>query len=147
MSHSEVIDPVDRKGWGAGPWDGEPDRLQWRTEAGLVGLVVRNSVGVLCGYVGLPPGHPQYGVTYGRIDADVHGGLTYSNFCSGGICHVPDPGEPERVWWVGFDTAHGGDLVPGFRRFSLPNPLFDGQYRDITYVRLQVESLAAQLRQ
>jgi hypothetical protein len=145
MSHSEVIDPVDRAGWGAGPWDGEPDRLQWRTEAGLAGLVVRNSLGALCGYVGLPPGHPQYGVGCANIDADVHGGLTYSDFCSGGICHVPDPGEPERVWWVGFDAAHGGDYVPGFGLRGLwPMHLFE--YRDITYVRLEVEKLAAQLR-
>lgn len=33
----------------------------------------------------------------------VHGGLTYSDRCHDDICHVPAPGEPDDVWWFGFD--------------------------------------------
>lgn len=59
------------------------------------------------------------------------------------ICHRPEPGEPDGVWWFGFDCAHSGDLSPR-REFE---PLFnDGSYRDIEYVTEQVRSLAQQLR-
>jgi len=43
---------------------------------------------------------------------EVHGGLTYANACSGHICHVPKQGEPDDVWWFGFDTSHAGDFSP-----------------------------------
>jgi hypothetical protein len=42
----------------------------------------------------------------------VHGGLTYSDKCSGHICHVGDEKNP--VWWFGFDCAHLGDFIPGY---------------------------------
>src|SRR5215510_304522 len=28
------------------------------------------------------------------------------------ICHTPSPGEPDNVWWLGFDCCHLGDLYP-----------------------------------
>lgn len=113
----------------AGPWDEEPDKAQWVDEAtGLDCLIVRNQVGALCGYVGLPPGHPLHGASAlysGRRresalnDLDVHGGITFANSCQGdeddpsrGICHVPEPGRPRDVWWLGFDCAHAFDLTP-----------------------------------
>ena len=34
-----------------------------------------------------------------------------------GICHIPDQGEPDDVWWLGFDCLHGGDLAPGMMAF------------------------------
>lgn len=134
---------LDRTGWEAGPWDGEPDRMEWRDEAtGLPCLIVRGQVGALCGYVGVPPSHPWHGVEYDAIDADVHGGLTYASKCHGTICHVPAPGESDDVWWLGFDCAHAGDIVPGSTRWSLP---FRGDvYRDVAYVRGEVARLAAQ---
>jgi hypothetical protein len=38
----------------------EPDKVQWRDQVtGLTCLIVRvNPGGALCGYVGVPPGHP-----------------------------------------------------------------------------------------
>lgn len=58
------------------------------------------------------------------------------------ICHLPEPGEPDGVWWFGFDCAHSGDLSP-LREYE---PLFnDGAYRDIDYVTGEVQSLAKQL--
>lgn len=44
---------------------------------------------------------------------EAHGGLTYSGACSGLICHVPKPGEPDNVWWFGFDCNHANDVSPG----------------------------------
>jgi hypothetical protein len=132
---------VDRSGWGRGPWDREPeDRIEWRAH-GLPCLMLRSARGNWCGYVAVPPGHSAHGQDYDNVDVEVHGGLTYSHACRGHICHVPQPGEPADVFWFGFDCAHGGDGVP----FSYwPEPM-RGEYRDVRYVRVQVNRLAEQL--
>lgn len=137
---------IDRTGWPAGPWDEEPDRIEWR-HTGLPCLIVRSQLGALCGYVAVPPEHPLHGVPYGYVHASVHGGLTYSDRCAGRICHVPAEGEPDDVWWLGFDCAHAHDLIPtifaGVVRSggALPHDA----YRDIAYVTAEVNDLAEQL--
>lgn len=149
---------VDRTGWPAGPWDSEPDRIEWMTKAGLPALMVRVDHGAWCGYVAVPPGHPDHGKHYRDVEdtIDVHGGLTYADKCSGKVCHVPAPGEPDDVWWFGFDCVHSGDLAPGMGgRMLSPLSVFgfggsatDGYgstYRDVAYVRREVEGLARQL--
>lgn len=109
---TERLDIIKRDGWPAGPWDDEPDKAQWKTRAGLPALVVRNQVGALCGDVGVPKSHAAHGRHYDSVDVSVHGGLTYANACSLHICHEPEPGEPDDVWWLGFDTIHLGDDAP-----------------------------------
>jgi hypothetical protein len=148
--------------WRSGPWDDEPDRLQFKTSSGLPGLIVRNPYGALCGYVGVANEHPFYGKSYNDLDVEVHGGLTYADACQvdGPICHVPEPGEPDDVWWFGFDCAHAYDLVPGlitdptdslivslYTSFERLGDLASDRdtYRDINYVRNEVENLANQL--
>lgn len=143
---------VDRTSWPLGPWDFEGDREEWKTAAGLPGLMVRNRQGSWCGYAAVPPGHPYHGKGYDDVDVDAHGGLTYADSCGGNIFHVPEPGEPDDVWWLGFDCAHYTDLSPGMmasemkygfpeRELLFPVPV----YRDEAYVRAEVEQLAAQL--
>lgn len=163
---------IDRaeKGWPAGEWDGEPDKVHWKDEAtGHDCLAVRNSHrGNWCGYVAVQEGHPAFGVEYGGVsvpDSDgeldspsVHGGLTFSDFCQDttgperGICHVPFPGDPDRVWWLGFDCAHAWDYSPddakranergGIWRLSC-----DSQYRTLAYVKNECRRLARQLKE
>ena len=136
-----------------GPWNAEPDRVEWRSRSrGLVCLVTRNQVGAWCGYVGLPPGHAFHGKHWDDVPVDVHGGLTFSGFCSGHICHVPAKGEPEDVWWLGFDCAHAFDLIPAMSTFLTKDnhhELDTGHvyhtYRDLAYVKREVERLADQL--
>lgn len=146
---------VDKSEWPRGPWDAEPDKMQWTDEAtGLPCLVHRNRhSGALCGYVGVTEEHAWFAISHDDVPfggTDAHGGLTYSDFCkptlggdgSGpGICHVPEPGDPE-IWWFGFDCAHAFDLMPG-----LQLPPFDDadEYRDLAYVRAECARLAAQL--
>ncbi len=132
---------IDKSGWGPGPWQAEPDHAEFR-HRGLACLIHRNQWGVWCGYVGAPPGHPWHGGGYDEVPADVHGGLTYSSACAGDICHVPLPGEPDDVWWLGFDCGHAGDLTPYYR--SLGFPFGDELYRDEAYVRREVARLADQ---
>lgn len=85
---------------------------------------------------------------------DVHGGLTYAGACQGRICHAPKPGEPDNVWWFGFDCAHHLDLSPGSRarmEAIMPPDLKpsaidrDDVYRTLDYVRGEVNALAEQL--
>lgn len=149
---NEQITDEDREGWGPGQWSFEPDVVEWR-HAGLPCLIVRNRMGALCGYAGVPPGHPLHGKSDDEVytlapGVGAHGGLTFSSECTGHICHVAQPGEPEHVWWLGFDCAHCGDMVPGLNRFRSEHSAISGShedYRDLTYVRGEVEDLAEQL--
>lgn len=167
---------VDKSSWGPGEWQDEHDKIQWRDEAtGLACLANRGPGGHWCGYVGVPPGHPAHGMDYDRVydlfgdyDSDgyldVHGGLTYAAECAHGpeessICHVPEPGEPDNVWWLGFDCAHSGDLSPSHaardreRYEATGDPLWrpieapwgPDRYRTLEYVRGQTTKLARQL--
>jgi hypothetical protein len=80
-----------------GEWNSEPDKIQWVDEAtGLDCLMHRGPGGFWCGYVGVAEGHPAFGKDYDSVGVEVHGGLTYADFCqdtgdeSHGICHVPE---------------------------------------------------------
>lgn len=138
MSEATTEYKADRTGWPSGAWDGEPDKLLWKHK-GFDCMVVRNGLGALCGYVGVQEGHPWFGQDYDNVKADAHGGLTYSDFCQGHICH---PG-PEKTYWLGFDCAHSGDQVPGVMKYDGFSRR-DDQYRDLAYVKQEVNRLAEQ---
>ncbi len=165
-------DRCDRAKWGPGPWNGEPDKMQWTDPAtGLDCLIVRNTLGALCGYVGVTPGHPYHGVHYGgclhtpkcgeevwcdyspEACLNVHGGVTYSDSCADMICHVTDD-PADATWWFGFDCGHCDDYVPGMastlreiRSVDLATHRVGREqtYRDVAYVQNQIASLASQL--
>ena len=150
---------IDKSSWGEGEWQAEPDKVQWPDEAtGLPCLAVRHpSSGHWCGYVGVAEGHPLYGVgyddAYDRIEIDVHGGLTYANACApsetekSGVRHVPSEGEPDHVWWFGFDCAHSGDLQPAYAaRYPELSHFDDESYRSLGYVQKHCRWLAKSLR-
>ena len=132
---------INKSKWGPGPWQSEPDRWEGEHE-GFPLLITRvEHSGHLCGYVAVPPGHPWHGKSYDDVNAEVHGGITYAEACSGDVCHVPKPGEPDDVWWLGFDHAHSGDFCPAMGH------LFRGEsYRSIAYVQDGCRSLAEQAK-
>ena len=153
---------IDRTalGWPSGEWDGEPDKVQWPDAAtGLPCLAVRHPRrGNWCGYVGLPPEHPLYGKDYSdeAVSFDVHGGMTFADQCrpggdeSHGVCHVPGPGEPDHVWWFGFDCAHSCDCSPDDVKLAnergYPFTLHgDEIYRSLSYVHVECTRLAEQV--
>jgi len=143
----EFFAPTDKATWGPGAWQDEPDRVEWR-HAGLPCLATRSLVGGnWCGYVAVPPGHPLHGTHYDGPDVDVHGGLTYSGRCSGHICHVAQPGEPDDVWWFGFDCGHFLDVLPAMdarsRQYGLGTTR--GTYKTLDYVQAETNQLAEQL--
>jgi len=146
---------INKSKWGPGPWQDEPDRLEWKTEAGFPALIIRQRrYGNLCGYVAVPPGHPWHGKD--PHEAEVHGGITHTGECSGGICHTLAPGEPDNVWWLGFDCAHAWDFQPGAHAADAElfkdrpdlirpeGPRRGESYRGIAYVKRNCESLARQ---
>lgn len=178
VSTERVYATLDKSKWGPGPWQSEPDKVQFVDPATkLPCLAVRGGSGSWCGYVGVAEGHPLFGVPYnGQLDGDgtegawpnspegilnVHGGITFSDLCQEGapeessVCHIPAPGEPDHVWWFGFDAAHAGDYSPKMDRELYA--MFGNQfgrtggpkdyetYRTLEYIREQCAELAAQL--
>jgi hypothetical protein len=156
---------IDKTSWGPGPYQDEPDKVQFADEAtGLPCLIRRvEALGSLCGYVGVPEGHPWHGQDYDNVDADVHGGLTFAGAGGGGdeatsICHKPEPDEPDTVYWLGFDCGHGGDLFPAMQSdyaqaVAMMSAIVggtgigrrsSGAYRDLAYVKSELASLARQ---
>lgn len=134
----------DKAGFAPGPWQQEPDRVEFEF-AGFACLMHRGSLGSWCGYVAVPPGHPAYGMS--NLDfLFVHGGVNYTSHCNGPICHTPAPGEPDDVWWIGFDCGHAWDVIPGLVALTPECGLFErAVYRDLAYVRSNVQFLAIQL--
>lgn len=136
-----------------GPWTAEPDRVEFEHK-GFPCLMTRGPTGHWCGYVAVAPGHPWHKKTGSKLRIRVHGGITYTRECHGHVCHVPKPGEPDNVWWVGFDCAHWGDRRPEDSRqgSAMEQLLGDGwcfmreahAYRDVAYVKAECESLAGQ---
>lgn len=76
------------------------------------------------------------------------------------ICHLPALGEPDGVWWFGFDSAHAGDLMPAHRavmreigisepseatRAAMAGYEWRDVYRDVAYVQAECARLAEQL--
>lgn len=145
---------VDKAAWGSGPWQSEPDKEQWTDPAtGLPCLLVRNPHGGhLCGYVGVPEGHPLFEKGYEDPELEVHGGVTFGGFCmegeraEHGVCHIVEPGDNDRVWWLGFDCAHGYDLSPGYYSTQRSERWHQHDvYRTVEYVKAECAALAAQL--
>jgi hypothetical protein len=141
----------DKRKWGPGPWAAEPDRLEFR-HRGVPCLLRRSAIsGAWCGYAACEPGHPWHGAHYDKPDVDVHGGLTFAGECQREICHVPQPGEPADVYWLGFDCGHAFDFSPALtakveaitgERSALRD---DTTYRDLAYAKRETEQLADQI--
>ena len=156
-----------RSKWPAGPWHKEPmDQIVWNDpETGFNCIIWRSFMGSWCGYVGVAEKHPAFGKDYNSVDVNVHGGLTFGNY--------RDRFEL-ALWWLGFDCNHYMDLAPGmlslerhmlakdndtslWTRHKEYDPetgaidrgseLTEERYRDVPYVRAEVESLAKQLKE
>lgn len=175
---------IDKSTWGDGPWQHEPDRIEWR-DGDYTLLMLRNRHGAWCGYVGVHPGHPWHGDDYSRehddhycedddctahlvADIEVHGGITFSEACMKPrgdedrrslVCHTRAPGEPDDVWWVGFDCLHFMDIGPaleatiraayakdGSVRPEIEDPFGAPTYKTLAYATAEVESMLAQAK-
>lgn len=150
-----------------GPCMNEPDRVEFKAY-GLDCLLVRNQMMFQwCGYVGVKKNHPLYGQVYDDLDVDVHGGLTYSEYCRSSICHETE--DEDNLYWFGFDCLHFQDFAPGMelsmtqirkiepelhKAFPMLEKIRENQmsafntgstYRDLNYAMFEVKKLAEQL--
>lgn len=133
----ETFDKVDRTKFGSGPWDDEPDLIEWIDPAtSRQCRIERPPLGHLCGYVAVAKDHSWFEVDDCRVEPhpEVHGGLTYSDHKDG----------DSSLWWLGFDCAHLGDLVPASRVF---HELRGETYKDIAFVTGECERLARQINE
>ena len=148
------------KAFAQGPWSHEPNETEWEAYD-LPCCIIRDSwSGHLCGYVGVPKGHPFYGKDYSleilvfsetgtgyflpkvgwctseyfSLPFSAHGGLTFA-----------EKGKDNDFWWFGFDCAHKGDLQPKMVDANViplnPNDV----YRDWNYVISETNALAKAL--
>lgn len=118
--------------------------LEEGEHAGFKWLIANNGIGYRCGYVLVPEEHPWYEKDYDEIDAEAHGGLTYS------------AADTESGWWVGFDCAHAGDApdpsLPLYRYQDGTAAFAQGAFmlgggkvvRDTAHVRSECERLCEQ---
>lgn len=137
-----------KEAWGKGPWVNERDAMSWRDETtGLQCLMMRTSLGHLCGYVGVEPGHYLHGKEAHEsiiCALDVHGGVSYA-------APMPDIPvglvEEQNLWWIGFDCAHAYDLTPELAKQMRRSGMMtrDVVYRDSEYVVDQATALAKQI--
>jgi hypothetical protein len=151
----EYSDAIARlRGYPAGPWDEEPGSVAF-VHAGYPCQIWRNPrQGYLCGYVGVPLDHPWASLDFDINEPQVHGGVTYFEPADATVAlragaedpfHCVDAEavlrstKPAR-WWIGFDCGHAGDLIPAVSAL-FRHPVV---YRDVAFVRREVESLAHQ---
>lgn len=85
--------------FGHGEWTKEPDEVLFEF-LGYKCRLWRNKLGVWCGYVRIPSGHPWWELNYKEIECDCHGGLTY-----GGR-------DDTEGYWIGIDCNHRMDINP-----------------------------------
>jgi len=123
------------------------ERVGWTTRAGLPAVVAQGPTPAkaLCGYVGVPEGHPLFGLMRDdeRLELRVHGGVTFADDHPGAGRLEPIIEEAWAAldgmhWWIGFDAGHG---------FDMQRDVLGGEIstRDMPYMRDQCEQLAAQL--
>lgn len=149
-----------RSRWGAGPWQDEPDRIEWRspTLPGLALMAARGRAGAWCGYVGVPEGHPLFRVSASVADRLLmaHESLNFSESSQVDADHTGDfllpRAEPWLVWWLGFDCAHLFQFAPAaewmmtlartlpWMPHALPSPT--DHYVTVPEIRERVQELA-----
>lgn len=97
---------------------------------GLHCMVLPSPMGTNNGYVMIPPSHPNYRKEAECEKYDCHGGVTFTGKLTG-----------QDGWWIGFDTLHLGDLVPGVDIGRTTTSVF----REVEWVMDEVTRLAAQV--
>ena len=147
----DVPDIRDKKTWGDGPWQTEPDEEEFEYK-GYWCFMTRNRFGAWCGYVLLPKDHPFSTVeSYRDIDIEVHGGITYASLVERKINN-----EMREGYMIGFDCGHYRDYMPtqkvinDFFKQQCPSwPQLGSStediYRDIEFVRNEIKSMVDQI--
>lgn len=129
---------IDKTNWGRGPWDLEPDYVEFE-HCGFRCVLRRfENTGAWNGYVEVSDLHPWYHI--GADEARVHGGVTWRGEVNG-VEQNPN------CTFVGFDCAHGFDIVPAMESFMtafMGRSMPSNEYRTVEYATDQLKRLANQ---
>lgn len=154
---------MDRTGWGPGPWKKELDDYLWLpAHPPYLHMVRRGPMGAFCGYVGVGPSHPYFGMEANEacdLPLSVHGGITWSSLTTvtaeSAVTFPSFWNLPKEMRMFGFDCSHAGDVVPkmnlykstipGFPKFEHVMPWGPDVYRTVDYTQNEVALLALQL--
>lgn len=128
--HDAICEAKKNNEWSCGPWTTERSNFEEWEHVGLQCAALRNhELGNWCGYVCVPKDHKYYGLVNKYYLGLGHGGVTYADFNN-------------EEFWLGFDCAHAFDVVPIFLGHMF---LSNAAYRDLEYVRDQVNRMAEEL--
>ncbi|MEQ5789269.1 hypothetical protein J3454_15365 [Erythrobacter sp. NFXS35] len=175
ITADEILRIPERRPYGEGPWEREPDRVAWiDAQTSYPCLILRQPDGTLAGFVAVKPDHPLWRFERDAIPTSVvikvHRGIDYAAICreddppSVRICHPGDNAVRGRViatpgiadidvdgghaaWWFGFNCNKASDFLPeGYALNDEDREDGPREYRDIAYVADQTVSLARQLK-
>jgi hypothetical protein len=147
-----IVERYTRKQPDWGPWKLEPDRLEFIHE-NLKCLILRSPSGALCGYVSVPQGHPLYENEKECFSLECHGGVTFCNYGDKQKDFRPMTYQKNKLWWIGFDCAHAGDLCPVTEALLMKydTTLYDSAYlqtyKDFDYVKDQIKNMVKQIKE
>jgi hypothetical protein len=133
---------IDKSKWPDGPWQTEPDSLEFE-HAGYACQMVRNpQIGAWWAWVLLDPSHPLDGKGVRELpeELEVHGGVNVAARLSDGR------------WMLSFDCAHLFDLCPAMLAYEIEHDLKPlasvyETYRTFAYAKHNLKRLAEQLRE
>lgn len=124
---------VERDGWGAGPWDNEPDIVKFQA-FGYDCEARRNRMGAWCGYVSLPLEHDWTK----RMVTDWGTEWAAYHFCKL-VEYVGEPNLLRQTLKVGFDCAHSWDITPRFADMIIDE---NASYKDLAFVINKILEIA-----
>lgn len=155
MKREDFVQCLKLNVYGFGEWIDEPDYMEF-THDGIDCKILRNpELGNFCGYCKIPEGHQDFGKDYDDNPCDAYCGLTYSD-------------QEEDGYWIGFDCAHAGDIVPGLEKSIeearaahdgelkeckelFPNVfkdyIFQSTYKNIDFVKAECIKIAKQIKE
>lgn len=91
-------------------------------------------MGHLCGYIEIPRTHNLYEKDYDTIEKiydyelPAHGSLTFSGYVN-------------NEYWIGFDCAHVGDLLPMFVGEDIYTPVKTDTYKTMEFVENNIKEI------
>lgn len=149
MDNVIFIEFYDKKKFPKGIWLNEPDLCSWENKYPC--LIFRDmDIGIWKGFVGIDGYHHFYGKSINEIInisngmdlcLSVYGGLTMSGKLPSKYKHLN-----KNFWWFGFETSHGGDLMPMIDYdFDANKDLSNMTYKDIRFVRRETNKLSNNL--
>ncbi len=126
--------------FGEGEWVEEPDELKFNhmgIDCSLRRIIAFELSGHafgghLCGYCKVPKNHPWVGASF-DLDVDVHGGITFGRT------------DENEDYWLGFDCAHSGDLVPSLNRLFDRSFSKGDTYKTVPFCIEECKKLADQI--